>query len=154
LSPSHGHGLPWCWVPVLKICYQIAVCVQWVQSLNISPRCPQSVPEIISEVVIRSGGTLPRCLRKWITTPQPLKSIYDQRKAVQQEGLRKCMLRSTFSSLLNVSLFDLSMLLYNLTIDPNQKICSGSCPHSLKTTQFVVVRLTPSVPFRMFTLRM
>ena len=28
-------------------CCQVAVCVLWVKSLNISPHCPQSVPEII-----------------------------------------------------------------------------------------------------------
>ena len=40
--------------------------------------------------------------------------------AVQQEGSRKCLLRTAFSTLLNVSLFDLSLLLYNLTTDYNQ----------------------------------
>jgi hypothetical protein len=41
-------------------------------------------------------------------------------KAVQQEGARICMLGSAFSTMLDVSLFGLSMLLYNLTTDLNQ----------------------------------
>ena len=37
--------------------------------------------------------------------------IPKKEKAVQHEGSRECMLRSTFSTLLNVSMFDMSMLL-------------------------------------------
>jgi hypothetical protein len=48
------------------------------------------------------------------------KHLRPGKKRVQQEGSREWKLRSAFSILLNVSLFDLSMLLYNLTADLNQ----------------------------------
>ena len=74
-------------------------------------------------------------------------------KAVQQKGSRECMLRSAFSTLLNISLFDLSMLfLYNLTTDLNSRT-AVALVHTPSIQPFVVVRLTSSVPFKNFTCR-
>jgi hypothetical protein len=46
----------------------LPICWLWVQCLNISSHCPQSVPETISELSNNYGSTLPHCLHKWITT--------------------------------------------------------------------------------------
>ena len=99
------------------MCCQLAVCVLWVLSLNISPHCPESVPQINFWIEMEVP------CRTACTNESRRRDLWKASKtAVQQEGTRECMLRSAFGTLLNTSLFDLSMLIYNLTTDLNQPV--------------------------------